>query len=328
MDDFIGVRDVMAPERLEALSARSDTRGLLQLAGHASAIALTTWFMSLTWGSWWCVPFFLFQGLLLNFVYAPQHECSHYTAFKTRWLNVWVGRLCGFINLYPNDFHRWNHFTHHRHTQDRAKDPELLVREVFRTPGQYLFELTGWPATWGRFLNTWRQALLGRADEWFLSEGQRQHVIVVSRWQVVGYLIVLASAIALQSWWPINYWIGPYLCMRWTYWLEGYGEHTGLTNEPNTLLNTRILKTTRLMTWLNWNMHHHSVHHTFPNVPFFRLPDLYREVESRVGFELPGDSYLKLHWRHFKALWSGTTELDLCAQDDKRTSQIPTSTST
>ena len=98
MDDFIGVRDVMAPERLEALSARSDTRGLLQLAGHASAIALTTWFMSLTWGSWWCVPFFLFQGLLLNFVYAPQHECSHYTAFKTRWLNVWAGRLCGFIN--------------------------------------------------------------------------------------------------------------------------------------------------------------------------------------------------------------------------------------
>ena len=316
MDDFIGVRGVMEPERLEELSARSDASGLLQLASHAGAIAATTWLMTWTWGTWWCVPVFLFQGLVLNFVYAPQHECSHYTAFKTRWLNVWVGRLCGFINLYPNDYHRWNHFAHHRHTQDWEKDPELLVREVFRTPGQYLFELSGWPTTWGRFYTTWRQALLGTAPDWFLSDTQRRQVLLVSRWQVAGYLTVLASAIVFRSWWPIYYWIGPYLCMRWTYWLEGYGEHTGLSHAPNTLLNTRILKTNAFMRWLNWNMNHHSVHHTYPNVPFFRLPQLYREVEARVGFELPGEAYLKLHWRHLKAMLAGATELDLCAKEE------------
>jgi fatty acid desaturase len=318
VDDFIGVRGVMEPERLEALARRSDARGLAQLASHAGAIAVTVWMMELSWGTWGCVPFFLLQGLLLNYVYAPQHECSHYTAFKSRWINVWVGRLCGFINLYPNDYHRWNHFTHHRHTQDWDKDPELAVRDVFRTPGQYLLELTGWPATWGRFANSWRQALLGKADDWFLTDAQRRQVILASRWQVAGYVAVLASAIFWHSWWPLYFWIGPYLCMRWTYWLEGLGEHTWLTHEPNTLLNTRILKTNQFMRWLNWNMNHHSVHHTFPNVPFFRLPQLYREVEARVGFELPGDPYLKLHWRHLKAMLAGASELDLCAKESER----------
>lgn len=318
MDDFIGVRGVLGSDRLAELSPRSDARGLLQLASHAGAIAVTTALMAWSWGSWWCVPLFMFQGLLLNYVYAPQHECSHYTAFRSRWINVWVGRLCGFINLYPNDFHRFNHFTHHRHTQEWDKDPELLVRQACRTPGQYLLELSGWPATWGRFQVTWQQTLRGRADAWFLSEGQARQVVRASRWQVVGYLAVLASALAMQSWWPLYYWIGPFLLMRWTYWLEGVGEHTGLSHQSNTLLNTRILRTNAFMRWLNWNMSHHAVHHTYPNVPFFRLPELFREVEARVGFELPGEPYFKLHWRHLKMLLAGATELDLCAQEDRR----------
>ena len=261
MDDFIGVRGVMEPHRLEELCERSDVRGLLQLATYVGAVGATSTLMTLTWGTVWCVPFFLLQGLLLSFVYAPQHECSHYTPFKSRWLNVWVGRLCGFINLYPNDYHRFNHFTHHRHTQDWEKDPELLVRSLFRTPGQYLVQLTGWPLTWGRLCVTWQQALFGKADVWFLSESQRRHVILVSRWQLAGYFAVIASALALESWWPLYYWIGPFLCMRWTYMLEGIGEHTGLSHEPNTLLNTRILKTNAFMRWLTWNMNYHAVHH-------------------------------------------------------------------
>ena len=318
MDDFIGVRGVLESDRLEELCVRSDARGLLQLATHAGAIAANTTLMALTWGSGWCVPLFLLQGLLLNYVYAPQHECSHYTAFRSRWINVWVGRLCGFINLYPNDYHRFNHFTHHRHTQDWERDPELLVRDVFRSPSHYLLELTGWPATWGRFWVTWQQALLGKADAWFLIESQRRQVIRASRWQVAGYLAVIASALALRSWWPLYFWVGPFLCMRWTYWLEGYGEHTGLSHAPNTLLNTRILRTNAFMRWLNWNMSYHAVHHTYPNVPFFRLPELLRQVETKVGFELPGDPYFKLHWRHLKTMLAGATELDICAQQHRR----------
>ena len=42
MDDFIGVRGVISPDRLKELSKRSNTLGLVQLASHYGAIAANT----------------------------------------------------------------------------------------------------------------------------------------------------------------------------------------------------------------------------------------------------------------------------------------------
>ena len=63
--------------------------------------------------------------MLVNFLFAAQHECNHYTAFKTRWANDVVNRITGFVLLYPRSYERWYHFEHHRHTQDWDRDPEL-----------------------------------------------------------------------------------------------------------------------------------------------------------------------------------------------------------
>ena len=101
MQDFVGVKDVIKPARLAQLSERRNGPGLIYLASHVGAIAANSVILTWTWGSWWCVPFFLLQGILLNFLYAPEHECDHHTAFKTRWLNVWVARVCGFIISTP-----------------------------------------------------------------------------------------------------------------------------------------------------------------------------------------------------------------------------------
>ena len=71
----------------------------------------------LTWGSWWAAPCFVVHGMLVNFLFAAQHECNHYTAFETRWVNDLVNRITGFVLLYPRSYERWYHFEHHRHTQ-------------------------------------------------------------------------------------------------------------------------------------------------------------------------------------------------------------------
>ena len=105
--------------------------------------------------------------------------------------------------------------------------------------------------------------------------------------------------------------------MHWFYWVDGLGEHGGLTHEPHTLLNTRTLETNAFMRWVNWNMTYHTVHHTYPSVPFHRLPELHKEVEERLGFELPSSPYLKLHWRHLEQMFSGATELDIWAAHDE-----------
>ena len=101
MDNFIGVRGVVASERLERLSRRSNTRGLIQLLSHLGGLAVCTCALMLLWGTWWTVPFFFAQGVLINFLFACQHETNHNTAFASRGLNLWVSRLCGFVLFYP-----------------------------------------------------------------------------------------------------------------------------------------------------------------------------------------------------------------------------------
>ncbi len=316
MQDFIGAKGVISTERLAELSTRRNWPGLVQLAGHFGAIAATSWGLSVSWGSWWSMPLFILQGILLNYLYAPTHECDHLTAFKSRWLNIWVARLCGFVIFNPSDHHRWTHFVHHRNTQDWQKDTELERPEI-RSAGQYLLALSGFPLIQSKLKRIWRHAFIS-ANEWYLTPSQQQDVKQAARWHVTGYAVALGSALVLQSWWVLVFWWGPFFLMRWSYMLQGLGEHTGLTHQPHTLWNTRTFSTNWFMRWVNWNMTYHCVHHTFPGVPFYRLPTLHREVEQQLGYALPSTSYTKLHWRQFWAFREGRTELDICTEHENQ----------
>ena len=64
MHDWTGTEKVIDKERLRELSERSNGPATLYLLSHAGAIALTTTGLYYTAGTWWCVPFFLLQGLL------------------------------------------------------------------------------------------------------------------------------------------------------------------------------------------------------------------------------------------------------------------------
>lgn len=322
MKDFIGTQDVISPDRLLELSERADLPGYVQLASHWGAIVLTGYAMDLTYGTIWSVPLFCLQGILINFLYAPEHECDHFTAFKTRWLNIAVARVCGFLILYNNDYHRLTHYHHHRNTQDWENDPELAARDRFDNVYRYIVALLGIKYLWsGRIVPLLSHAT-GRVQEAYITNRQRQQIIKTGRWFIAGYLIIFIFALMIQSWWPLHYWIGPFVAMRWVYWLQGIAEHGGLTHEPHTLANTRTLKTNAFMRWVNWNMAYHTVHHTYPSVPFFRLPELHREVEQMLGYSLPSDSYFAVHWRHFKSLYQGETELDICERHTREMKKL------
>ena len=68
MQDFIGVEGVMDRERLQALSRRSNARGLIQLSSHLGALAANTVALAYAWGTWWGMPLFILQGILINFL--------------------------------------------------------------------------------------------------------------------------------------------------------------------------------------------------------------------------------------------------------------------
>ncbi|MCE3249470.1 MAG: rhizopine catabolism protein, partial [Geminicoccaceae bacterium] len=82
---------------LLGLAARSDRRGLAQLALHLVALLATGTALALARGSPWLAPALLLHGLVLVFLFAPLHETIHRTAFRSRRLNDAVARAAGAI---------------------------------------------------------------------------------------------------------------------------------------------------------------------------------------------------------------------------------------
>jgi len=290
MEGVVFRRDLLAPGQLKALSRRSDARGLLQLGSHVAALAATGTGLALTWGGWWAVPLFVAHGILLNYTYAAQHECSHWTAFRTRWLNDAVGRVCGFLQLYPRDYDRWFHFAHHRHTQDPARDPEIKGGSGFTRAG-FLWDLTGIDYWIRRVRCLARVARGDTGFEDYLTEPQRRTVVRETRAHLAAYAALALLSVVLQSWALVIFWLGPLLATKWAHEPQNLIEHSGLTRAPDTLANTRTIRTNPLQRWLLWNMAYHTVHHTFPGVPFHRLPALHRAVTAKLGHELPTSGY-------------------------------------
>ena len=85
------------------------------------------------------------QGVILVHHFSLQHECVHYTVFKTRWLNNLVGNICGFIIMLPNRHFRYEHCDHHTYTQLHGEDPELVpMPESWASYAMYLSAIPYW----------------------------------------------------------------------------------------------------------------------------------------------------------------------------------------
>ena len=85
MDEVFVRRDVIDAAKLRSLCVPSDSRGAVQALSHLGAIAVSGTLLWHWQGTWWAVPIFAAHGVLLNFLYAGQHELSHWTVFRTGW---------------------------------------------------------------------------------------------------------------------------------------------------------------------------------------------------------------------------------------------------
>ncbi len=303
MEGFVGRSGLIGPKRLKELSARSDLLGGAQMAGHLAALTITGIALHLAWGGWWAVPAFLVHGVVLNFLYAAQHELSHATPFCTRWVNEAFGRAIGFAMLYPRDFDRIQHFAHHRHTQDWERDGELAGRPRY-TLASYLLWLSGltyWQSRVARILRLARGAVV----EPYVRDAEKPAVIREARWHLVGYAAIAAASLSAGSWAAVLYWLAPMVVAKPVHQLQNTIEHLGLTHSSETLSNTRTIRTNPLLRRLGWNMAYHTAHHTFPAVPFHALPDLHAEIVSRSGREPPTMGYLEFQARMIAALARG-----------------------
>jgi fatty acid desaturase len=299
MEQVFACDDALAPERLKALSHHSDLRGWLQTLSHFAAIGATGTAIYLTFGTAWVVVPFLLHGVLINYLYGGQHELSHSTVFRTRWLNEFWGRVFGFIVIAPRDADQIQHFAHHRHTQLWRQDGELF-RDRF-TLRSYLLRLSG-IAYWRANIAALLLYAVGKVDEPYVKPAQHGLVIREARLHLAGYGLVAAVSVATGSWAAVLYWLAPMLLTKPAHQLQNLIEHVGLPHSDDIFANTRSTRTNAIMRWMCWQMQYHTAHHAFPSVQFFRLKTLHREIFTDRGTAPPTMTYLGFQRAIIRAL--------------------------
>ena len=307
MDEVFVRREVIDAARLRSLCVASNREGALQTLSHLAAIAVTGTLLWLCRGTGWTLPIFLVHGILLNFLYAGQHELSHWTVFRTGWLNEWVGRIFGFVLFYPRTFDQVQHMAHHRFTQDWARDGEL-ARERY-TLASYVLWMSGvsyWYTRWRRIL----RFSFGFITEPYLPAKRHAEMIRESRWHLAGYAVIAGISLMAHSWAAVILWLAPMLAMKCVHQLQNTIEHLGLPHEDNVLANTRSTRTNALMRRLAWQMQYHTAHHAFPGVPFHRLHELHHAIFTSRGAQPPSMTYWGFQSAVLRAFARGRTETD------------------
>lgn len=281
MDDVLYRHPKVDRATQRALSARSDAKGLLHLAGHAGALVATGALVTIAGGTLWLLPAMAIHGAVLVFLFAPLHESIHRTAFRSVGLNDAVAYVCGAVVLLPPTWFRYFHFAHHRWTQDPARDPELAAPKP-STLSMWLLHVSG-----ARYWRAQSAGLVKRAmgivNDPFVPPKGRARVVLEARVYLLIYAGVFAAAGAFGSWAPLLYWAFPVLLGQPLLRLYLLAEHTGCPNVPDMLRNTRTTLTNGVVRFFAWNMPFHAEHHAFPAVPFHALPAVHRLVRDDLA---------------------------------------------
>jgi fatty acid desaturase len=265
---------------LKALSARSNRRGMLHLVGHLTVIGCAMALVLAARGHWTVWPAMAVLGVLEVALFTPLHESTHRTPFRSLWLNRAVGWLAGFVLILPPEGFRLFHMAHHRHTQDRERDPELIGAKPL-TRRRYFWLLTGLPY-WMSQIRGLVETAAGRVDLPWITAASRGVVVREARIYLAIYLSLMALMLAFHSALPVMLWMVPVLLGQPVLRAVLMAEHGGCPENDDRMANTRTTLAGRAFGLLFWNANLHIEHHYAPGVPFHALPRLHELLRPHL----------------------------------------------
>ena len=302
-DHRVLVASLTAKER-KVLLEQDDRPAIDRAALHFTLIGIFTTWIAMGWAGWWLA--LLPQGLLLVFMFAAMHECTHKTAFRSDWLNTIVCWTAGLILLLPPHWFRYFHLAHHRYTHDPERDPELAAPKP-RTVQEYLWYLSGFPV-WKSSVQALATNALGRCRDAFVPERGKSKVHREAMVMLGIYAVLAAVSITLQTTLLFWIWLAPILLGQPFLRLFLLAEHAGCPHSTDMLCNTRTTFTAKLIRLLSWNMPFHTEHHVYPAVPFHKLPDFHRRIQASLVNTEPG--YTAFHAKFSQSLLGGGERKD------------------
>ena len=293
-DVFADGTAIISRRELKAFMRRSNRPGLIHLALWIVLLSITASLVWLSYGHpWFMVPAMFVHGIVMVHHFALQHECSHYTAFRSRRLCSVLGAVCGILLFIPPRFFRYEHCDHHTYTNLEGRDPELIPLPENRW--QYLWYLSAMPYWYSQFSGLLRRATgnILKEEKRFIPKVEMAAVIRESRLMLAGYAGIILLMCLSGSLAPVFYWWLPMLLAEPVMRFVRMTEHVGRPMVADRQINTRSNQVSALWRFLAWNMNYHAEHHFASSVPFHALGQLHERIKDHVYVEEQG--YLHAH---------------------------------
>ena len=288
-----------------------------------------------SWKSWWCVLstiFFLatavagtfpiwplpvrlvcsgLTGLLMVRLFVIYHDQQHRAILPKSRTAAILMRVLGICLICPSAVWRASHDYHHSHncklrsanigsfpimTRDQYRQTPVAERLLYLSMRHPLLILCGYITVFifGMVILPFFKAPRKNIDSvpaLFLHVGLAIWLAIHFGWLVLVLTMLVPFTIACA--------LGSYLF---------YAQHNfpgvilkdkeGWTYEGAALESSSYMKTNRLMAWFTANIGYHHIHHLNHRVPFYRLPELYRDIP-----ELRQVRTTSLHpWEIFRCL--------------------------
>jgi len=213
------------------------------------------------------------------FSYSILHDAVHGSISgshtKLRWVNEWMGYSAAFVLMIPMTAHRHEHLTHHRNTNDRENDPDIIIGDMTKSP-LHMVQAVG-----------------------KVFQQQYAHY-VTNRWSVskpdqnLRFTLELAVAVSARvAFCAQGYWLegltmmvvgglgGVALIMYlFAYLVHRPHDVVGRYVDTSTIIAPHWCDRWVTLFWMSQN--YHSIHHLFPRVPFYRYRQLFQEIQPAM----------------------------------------------
>lgn len=304
-DVFDGSTSLITRRELKALMKRTNSPGLRHLSLWLLLLCATS--MLVWWAQAygaWIIPAMFVHGIVMVHHFALQHECSHYTAFRSRRLCNVLASVCGFLLFIPPTFFRYEHCDHHTYTNQPGHDPELISMPANRW--QYLWYLSAIPYWRSQFGGLLRRATgsITEEEKRFIPVTELAVIVRESRIMLAGYGLIVLLTLVFSWSAPVLLWWLPLLLSEPVMRYIRMTEHVGRPTVDDRRINTRTSKVSRVWRFLAWNMNYHAEHHFASSVPFHALPELHRKLSGHLYVEERG------YWQAHRSIRQGMRHLE------------------
>ena len=233
-------------------------------------------------------------GAFLLRLFLIQHDCGHGAFFPGRASNDWVGRFLGVLTFTPYDYWRRSHAIHHASTGNLdargVGDVDTLTVAEYRALGRtrrFLYRLYRHPIVLFGFGPAYLFLLRHRLPIGMMTKGWRPWLSAMGTNAgilAVGGALVWAMGLKLFLLVHLPITLVAASLGVWFFYVQHQFEQTHWDSAKDWSFHAAALHGSShydlplVLRWLSANIGVHHVHHLASRIPFYRLPEVLREV--------------------------------------------------